>query len=327
MDGKITVHSPDRYNELFKEDSDKRVTTGDGHAPSPIRASSTSPAVQMKRIEEWLSQKATRNAVSLPDDNDLCAIKEVCKSISDREKDLLTDLRKFLDSQEGYNQSKKEMLYKKWKERVFNPIHTRLSTHMDLSYPMLDSWKRELFSKYLAHTNKHCAFLDTMNKDEYDPLSWSYNKAATKVTTRPLDDPLLQQNRALETDRLVLTSCDVGLQAALSQKCLPLGREDTSALMWLAMQLVYIDSDVRKRSRQSMRGLRNVSHVTQGVGNSEDGARHIPHRKIIVYPKKPLKLEWKEPIQTIATINSDNCSENQGETVDPSTAQKEDQGI
>eukprot|EP00731_Ephydatia_muelleri_P031857 Em0023g364a len=249
MDGKIIVHSPDRFDELFGDGSVNKAPKKDDHTSPPLRTSSASPAVQMKRIEEWLSRKARRNAVSLPDDNDLSAIKEVCKSISDREKDLLTDLGKFLDSQTGYNQSKKEMLYKKWKERVFNPIQRQLSTHMDLSYSVLDGKKRELFSEYLAYRNKHPVFLDTMNKDKYDPLRWSHDKDATRVATGPLDDPLLQQNRALETDRLVLTSCDEGLQAALSQQHPPLGREDTNALLWLAMQLVYIESEARRRSR------------------------------------------------------------------------------
>ena len=96
-------------------------------------------------------------------------------------KHVFKDLGKFLDSQTGYNQSKKEMLYKKWKERVFNPIQRQLNTHMDLSYSVLDGKKRELFSEYLAYTNKHPVFLDTMNKDKYDPLRWSHDKDATRV--------------------------------------------------------------------------------------------------------------------------------------------------
>lgn len=91
------------------------------------------------------------------------------------------DLGKFLDSQTDYNQSKKEMLYKRWKERVFNPIQRQLNTHMDLSYSVLDGKKRELFSEYLSYGNKHPVFLDTMNKDEYDPLCWSQDKDITKV--------------------------------------------------------------------------------------------------------------------------------------------------
>ena len=86
MDGKIIVHSPERFGELFGgEDSDERasvmgiinnnnnylssnmvliqVPTEDECLTPPVRTPSTSPAVQMKRIEEWLSRKARRNAV------------------------------------------------------------------------------------------------------------------------------------------------------------------------------------------------------------------------------------------------------------------------
>lgn len=149
------------------------------------------------------------------------------------------------------------------------------------------------------------------------------------MATGPLDDPLLQQSRALETDRLVLTSCDVGLQAALSQQHPPLGREDTNALLWLAMQLVYIESEARRRSRlghlaiwpplrivlksqpfrQGVRNSHNLSHVTQGVGTLDGD--HAPRRRTITYPRKPLKLEWKEPIQTTTTTMSDSCNKNQ----------------
>ena len=72
------------------------------------------------------------------------------------------------------------MLYKKWKERVFDPIHDKLSTHMDLSYPQLDSRKRALFTEYLAYRAKHTVFLDTMNKD-YNPLSWTHDDVTLKV--------------------------------------------------------------------------------------------------------------------------------------------------
>ena len=50
---------------------------------------------------------------------------------------------------------KKEMLHKKWSERVQEPIRTQIRTEMKGPvYPELDRWKRELHKEYLEHVNK-----------------------------------------------------------------------------------------------------------------------------------------------------------------------------
>ena len=66
--------------------------------------------------------------------------------------------------------SKRAMLYKKWNERVFKPIHKEIAEKMESQYyHVLDNQKRELFEKYLEYSTGREVFLDTVSYDEYSP--------------------------------------------------------------------------------------------------------------------------------------------------------------
>ena len=67
-------------------------------------------------------------------------------SLQDVENELLH--RSFLD------QRKKEMLYKKWSERIFAPIQSQMYQAMKGNYAAVDRKKRELFNEYIKHRNK-----------------------------------------------------------------------------------------------------------------------------------------------------------------------------
>ena len=62
------------------------------------------------------------------------------------------------------------MLYKKWNERVFEPIHKEIVERMASQYyHVLDNEKRELFVKYLEYSTGREVFLDTVSHDQYSP--------------------------------------------------------------------------------------------------------------------------------------------------------------
>ena len=72
--------------------------------------------------------------------------------------------------EEGYELSKRAMLYKKWSERVFEPIHKAIAKKMESQYyHVLDKDKRDLFEKYLEYSTRRDIFLDTVSHDEYSP--------------------------------------------------------------------------------------------------------------------------------------------------------------
>ena len=56
--------------------------------------------------------------------------------------------RSFLD------QRKKEMLYKKWSERIFQPIQAQIYHAMKGNYAEVDKKKREMFNAYIRHRNR-----------------------------------------------------------------------------------------------------------------------------------------------------------------------------
>ena len=71
------------------------------------------------------------------------------------------ELEGFLCSEEAQDQCKREMLYRKWSERVFAPVQQGLVSQMEgPGCRELDAQRRELFNKYLSYRNRkvrvHC---------------------------------------------------------------------------------------------------------------------------------------------------------------------------
>lgn len=60
-----------------------------------------------------------------------------------------------LSSSAMQEQCKREMLYHKWSERVFSPLHRQLAQRMDSQqWRALDRAKSSLFQKYLEYRNR-----------------------------------------------------------------------------------------------------------------------------------------------------------------------------
>ncbi len=107
---------------------------------------------------------------SFPDDPMLVAVKQLCDTISKDEKDFLVELDSFITVHEERQDCKKEILYKKWCERVFVPIQTKLAAKMaSHEFQIKDNEKRALFDQYLCHGNQKDVFLDTFDPNEYHP--------------------------------------------------------------------------------------------------------------------------------------------------------------
>lgn len=127
-------------------------------------------------------------------------------------------------------------------------------------------------------------FLDTISTEEYDPLLLTrgreklkvrlylhhgmhthcihippppsthiahtpHSYTCTQVTTGCLDDPLISQAMDYANEKRIVKGCEEGLSPEGATPSSPLGREDTNCALWLAMQLVHIDSEARRKSR------------------------------------------------------------------------------
>ena len=107
----------------------------------------------------------------MPDDPELIALKELCQTITEQEESFLEELDSFLATEEERQQCKKEILYRKWYERVFLPVQTKLASQMaSEDFQSMDKEKRALFDHYLSYRSKKQVFLDTISPEEYNPL-------------------------------------------------------------------------------------------------------------------------------------------------------------
>ena len=67
----------------------------------------------------------------------------------------LKDVDSFLTQKEVLDLRKKEMLHKKWNERVYEPLRKKIIEAMDSDdWPELDRRKRELHKQYLEFVNQ-----------------------------------------------------------------------------------------------------------------------------------------------------------------------------
>ena len=67
--------------------------------------------------------------------------------------------------------SKREMLYHKWSERVFSPLHTRLaSVHGSSHYRNMDTERRALFQRYLDYRNHKVHNTSTLMRSKVTSL-------------------------------------------------------------------------------------------------------------------------------------------------------------
>ncbi len=60
----------------------------------------------------------------------------------------------FLEAQSAHTRCKKEMLFKQWSERVFEPLQSALRANHECNGDYIDAQRRQIFDKYLSMTNK-----------------------------------------------------------------------------------------------------------------------------------------------------------------------------
>ena len=58
-----------------------------------------------------------------------------------------------LTAESSQTQCKREMLYKKWSERVFDPLFTAVKDNMESNGTVMDSRRRQIFDKFLDTVN------------------------------------------------------------------------------------------------------------------------------------------------------------------------------
>ncbi|KAK3097477.1 hypothetical protein FSP39_009971 [Pinctada imbricata] len=310
--GKVQVHSNEMIEDLaidsrdhiqtmlmHKSDICRRKGYRPMSTPSPSKhphtMDSQSLIGQTLRVQDWLNEKTVKG-LQEKSDVETKAARGLYNPILETESTFVKDVDSFLTHKEILDLRKKELLHKKWNERVYEPLRRKIIEAMDSDdWPELDRRKRELHRQYLEFVNqKGHVFLETMDPSEYyaqalnghrpapikhSCLKWSKHMAEAKrhfdhqhykIATKSFRDPLLSQGRERSAEERTILRCLTGYdytdkdieQVKLPPlPLIPLGRHGTDSIRWLEMPLTNIESTPRKASRRRMRGTFNSSQL------------------------------------------------------------------
>ncbi|XP_076079720.1 protein FAM228B-like isoform X3 [Mytilus galloprovincialis] len=318
--GKLQVHNNDAIEELMIDSQDHITTTMMNRSAVQRRRSSKRPYStpagakpgtgmdsksligQTLKVQDWLNEKTVKSLQSSAklrlekSDVESKAARQLYNPLLETESTFVKDIEEYVCHKDVMDLRKKEMLHKKWNDRVHEPLRKKIIDVMDGDdWPELDRRKRELHKQYLEFVNeKGHVFLDTMDPREYYAqalnghrpapiknlcLKWSkhmvkaqahFNTQHFKVQTQKFRDPLLSQGRERSEEERTIMRCMTGYnytdkdidQVKLPPLPLvPLGRHGTDSIKWLQMPLHNIESTPRMASRRRMQGVFNQCNV------------------------------------------------------------------
>ncbi|XP_056284111.1 protein FAM228A [Pseudoliparis swirei] len=126
-------------------------------------------------------------------------LEEIIQPLLDTQRGLVKDLERFLRHRDVTELRRRELLHKRWTERVWFPLQRRLEEHASSRGPTAAKRRQSLYGHYLHHCNtKGSVFLETYDVREYNPLLLQTKKRSTA----DLKDPLyLQLHEGLKGKR------------------------------------------------------------------------------------------------------------------------------
>ncbi|XP_075454591.1 protein FAM228B [Ascaphus truei] len=232
------------------------------------RSSSTyrSPSTtSLRKTDNWLAHKPY---VQLLVDNESQDMDAKMQSVLCTEHHYSQSLDEYLRQTETVELRRKEMQHKQWTEHVSEPLQKTIANYVDgQSSEDIEKRRRLLLAQYLKYCNrKGRAFLRDYDVSEYNPFILQLGKQYLQVSTPPLLDPLLRQiQERFEEERLSL-QCETGrlysakeIRELHLQKLppVPLGRRTMNWNKWVTAPFGYIESEIRQKTRQRMRGTFN----------------------------------------------------------------------
>ncbi|KAM5164874.1 protein FAM228B isoform 2-T2 [Mantella aurantiaca] len=193
----------------------------------------------LRKTEDWL---ACKPYVQLIMDKENQKISAMTQHMLDTENHYNQCVNEYVRQAESADLRRKEMQHKRWTERVAEPLQKTIESYIDnQASEDIENRRRCLLEQYLDYCNK-------------------------KVSTPVLKDPLLQQYQKKYEEEKVALHCDTGrlysakeINELKLQKLprAPLGRQTMNGIEWLKTPFGYIESDIRLKSRQRVRGSVN----------------------------------------------------------------------
>ncbi|KAM4771223.1 protein FAM228B [Rhinophrynus dorsalis] len=257
----------------------------------------------IRKTSEWL---AHRPHVQLLIDEESKDISAATQRVLDRENYFNQSFDEYLKQTEEQELRRKEMQHKCWTESIANPIQKSIQTYIDgQSSRDIERRRRLVHAQYLKYCNKKgCAFMDDYDPLEYNPLSHQLSKQYLRVCTAPLRDPLSQQSQKRYEEERIALHCETGRLYCAKEihelnlqklKLVPLGRHTMNGIEWVKTPHGYIESEIRQKSRQRMRGTFNKgSHnlnnwaPTENLPGISNVETQLCHK--LTFPKKTAPL-------------------------------------
>ncbi|XP_056014260.1 protein FAM228B-like isoform X22 [Ostrea edulis] len=301
--GKVKMHSSELIEELMIDSKDHittmKMSKSDVYRRRQKRPMSTSVIQtregvdsksligQTLRVQDWLNEKTVKglqivNSTYMKERSDMETkeARELYNPLLEVEGTFVRDMQNVVKSKDVLDLRKREMLHKKWNDRVYEPLRGKIIDVMDgEDWPELDRRKRELHKQYLEFVNqKGHVFLDTMDPSEYYAQALNGHRPAPikvyfsekKIATKAFRDPLLSQGRERSAEERTILRCltgndytdkDIEQVKLPPLPLVPLGRHGTDSIRWLEMPLHNIESTPRMASRRRMHGTFNQSQL------------------------------------------------------------------
>ncbi|XP_031177758.1 protein FAM228A isoform X2 [Sander lucioperca] len=204
--GVITFHTPFHVSLLKSEEcmAVEKDATDRRKSPSQPseRTKSTSKCVRAEKKDEsspsglqsgatqdWLSHTSLRQLqAEMEDDRQ---VKATIQAILDTENGFMK-LERFLSQRDVTELRRRELLHKRWTERVWFPLQRRVERHVSSCSPVAVKRRLSLYSHYLHQCNtKGVVLLESYDLREYNPFLLHIKKPHyVKLSTADLKDPL-----------------------------------------------------------------------------------------------------------------------------------------
>ncbi|XP_013074467.2 protein FAM228B-like isoform X1 [Biomphalaria glabrata] len=323
LGGSVTVHIPDVVDVVVDDGERTRnetETEWEHRKPHPFSKKSNSSDTllpktpssvarsskngnKVDKVKNWIDKKTIQELQEKADQESL-ATKKLYTSLLDTEKTFVKKLGDLLSHKELVDLRKKEILYLKWSEEVYEPIRKKILEAIDgADWIHLDRRKREMHRQFLEHVNKRgYVFLDDDDREQYYAQALNgHRPAPIKIKTGVLRDPLLTLGRKQAEEERAILRCmtghkysdkDIEMVKLPTLPLVPQGRHGVDSRKWLQMPLNNIESAPREKSRNRMWGLSTKSTIdfkawakAQFDAEIAEQELGIPKRK--TYAEKP----------------------------------------
>ncbi|XP_019376378.1 PREDICTED: protein FAM228B isoform X1 [Gavialis gangeticus] len=225
------------------------------------KACSSLDSGKKKATRDWLTQKHVSLAQAVSSESK--GVIDSAKTILDEEDYFVKEVDKYLNHNDFLNLRKKEIQYKKWLERVSEPLLHKIEDKVDSqSSEEIEERKRNQLALYLNYCNKKGSVVfEDYDASEYDPFFLKTRTNYWKVSTPPFQDPLLKEVQGKYLEKGIIQQCETGRIYSAKEMNelhkaklppLPLGRQCWDAVEWLKIAPGYIESEVHQRKRRRM---------------------------------------------------------------------------